>query len=84
MDPISKLNLFPALQQLNPTERVGAEGRAKHVQPLAGSEPQGYNPFGPISKINGELSPSITGGTTGITGPELRNGVSGKKFDLLA
>ncbi len=84
MDPISKLNLFPAVPKLNPTEGVGAEGRAKHVQPVVGFEPQGYNPFGAISRIDGELSPSITGGTTGITGPELRNGVSGKKFDLLA
>ncbi len=82
MEPI-KLNLFPKLQPLNHTEGVGAEGRAKHVQPV-GIEPQGYNPFGAISRIDGELSPSITGGTTGITGPELRNGVSGKKFDLLA
>lgn len=82
MDPISKLQLFQPLMPLNPTEGVGAGGHARKVQPT-GSE-QGYNPFGAISRIDGELSPSITGGTTGITGPELRNGVSGKKFDLLA
>lgn len=84
MDPISKLNLFQPLMPLNSTESVGGVGgHAKKVQPT-GSEPNPFGAFGAISRIDGELSPSITGGTTGITGPELRNGVSGKKFDLLA
>ena len=82
MDPI-KLNLFQPLMPLNPTESVGAGGHAKKVQPTS-SEQNPFGAYGAISRIDGELSPSITGGTTGITGPELRNGVSGKKFDLLA
>ena len=79
MDPISKLNLFQPLMPLNPTESVGAGGHAKKVQPT-GSE-QGYNPFGAISKIDGEKTP-----TYGAQDSTYTNGLghSKHKFMLMA
>lgn len=79
MDPISKLNLFQPLMPLQPTEGVGAEGRARKVQPA--SPEQGYNPFGAISKIDGEVTPKYGAQDTSFT-----NGLghSAHRFMLMA
>ncbi len=56
MDPIGKIGLFKPLTALTGTEGVGFGGGARKVQPTG--EEGGNNPFGAISRINGEVTPN--------------------------
>ena len=78
MDPLNKISLFRPILPLKPTENVGLEGGARKVQPTG---EQGYNPFGAISKIDGEKTPTYGAQDTTYT-----NGLghSKHKFMLMA
>ncbi len=56
MDPISKIGLFKPLTPLQGTDAIKGGLSARKVQHTGGEE--GTNPFGAISRINGEVTPT--------------------------
>ena len=68
MDPINKIGLFKPITPLASTEGINGGASAKRVQPASNVE--GYNPAASISKIDGEVTPTL-----GTTGSSYTNGI---------
>jgi len=77
IDAINSYNFF--MKPINGVDGIGQNGASRGARKVEGPESAGggYNPFGAISRIDGEITPDV-----GATGSHYTNGIGHGKHTL--